>query len=64
MLFGNLLKMAKFDMLDDEDIFFTQTSKNDVCVSLEEDMEYKTIHDPNYSDISDAESEKRDDHKR
>ena len=55
--------MASYNMFDDEDydeIFLTQSGDGDKCVSLEEDMEYKTVHDPQYSDILDNDEEKRD----
>ena len=50
--------MAIFDMMDDDDfegIFLTQMSGTNKLVSLEEECDYKTVHDPKYSDISDDE---------
>ena len=53
-------------MLSDEedyhDIFITQEvkSKFENDASLEEDMEYKTFRDPQYSDISDNEEAERE----
>ena len=54
--------MANFNMMDEDDfegIFLTQESRRNLCVSLEEDMEFKSVHNPEYSDISDCEEEKR-----
>ena len=58
--------MDKFYDSDDDfgQLFITQESNKDTCVSLEEDNEdnvnYKTVMDPQYSDISDFEDEARE----
>ena len=49
--------MVNFDMWEEDDfgdLFITQESKGDV-VSLEENGEFKTVLDPQYSDISNDE---------
>ena len=51
--------MANFSILDDNeygDLFLTQKSSENV-VSLEENMDYKTVHNSDYSDISDTEQD-------
>ena len=54
-----------FDFNDDEEyrnMFITQSAPSDSCVSLEEDGEigFKTVKDPNYSNISEDEETERD----
>ena len=47
-------------MFNDEDydnIFVTQQSRRDVSVSLEEDMEFRSVLDSKYLVISEAEEE-------
>ena len=57
--------MANFSVWDDEDdyggLFITQSSSLDNCVSLEEDNEgeFVSVRDPQYSDISDVEEESK-----
>ena len=53
-IFGILANFNVYDEDDFEEFFFAQHSKGGQCVSLEEDVEYKTVHDPQYSDISDS----------
>ena len=51
--------MANFSLLDDDDygdLFLTQRSSQN-AVSLEENMEFKTVHNSDYSDISDTEQD-------
>ena len=47
--------MEDFSDLDEEydNIFITQEPSNDNVVSLEDNVEYKTVRDEKYSDISD-----------
>ena len=58
--------MANFDLLDDDysEMFLTQQSHRDICVSLEEDgivsNSFPTVKDPKYSDISDTDDEPAD----
>ena len=52
--------MANFSIVDDEeydDIFLTQTPSNTV-VSLEDPGEFITVHNLDYSDISDDEQDR------
>ena len=55
--------MANFDLFDDNfgDIFLTQSVGSNICISLREDgqvpLEYNTVRDPQYSDISDFEED-------
>ena len=54
--------MANFDMYDDdnfEGLFLTQQGRSDKMVSLEEEGEFRTVLSPNYSDISEDETEER-----
>ena len=49
-----------FDEDDYGDIFITQSSHKEECVSLEEndvEGEFMTVKDPQYSDISDEDEE-------
>ena len=56
--------MANFNISDDDDfadIFLTQSSSGNSSVSLENDMEFKSVLDPQYSDISDVDEEENGD---
>ena len=56
-------KMASFDMIDEDDfsdIFVTQQPREDYVVSLEENSEFVSVRDPNYSDVSEEETEQID----
>ena len=52
--------MATFSLLDEDDdcqgFFITQQSKDNI-VSLQDNGEFKMVHDPNYSDISDGDED-------
>ena len=56
-------KMANFSVFEDEDfedIFLTQSSSggdNSAIVSLEENEGFRSILDPNFSDISDVDDD-------
>ena len=62
--------MADFNLLDeDEDyacLFITQSSNEQKCISLEEDEEkvYKTVHNSDYSDVSDDDNDMMDERLR
>ena len=56
----NITKMANFSLMDDDDyegLFITQEPSSSNVVSLEDNEDYKTIKDPQYSDISDDETD-------
>ena len=59
-------KMEYFSVFDEDDygdLFITQSNHMEECVSLEENdncVEFKSVKDPQYSDISDAEEEARE----
>ena len=57
--------MADYYEFEDDDfgdMFITQSAPSDNCVSLEEDGEnvFKSVKDPQYSDISDDEETERE----
>ena len=58
--------MANFDMFDEEygEIFITQQSRSVPCISLEDNedstSDFRSVLDPQYSDISDFEDETRE----
>ena len=63
ILTKKFVDMDNFDAWDDDedygDLFITQTPKEVPMVSLEDDneVEFKTIRDPQYSDISDEDED-------
>ena len=61
--FGIMDDFLDFELDEDYgDMFITQPAPSDNCVSLEEDgeNEFKTVKDPQYSDISEDEESARD----
>ena len=66
----NISKMGDFNLIDDDEeyasLFITQSSNRESCVSLEEDEGnvFKTVHNSDYSDISEDEDAQIDKHLR